>query len=151
MKDPFDTVEALEKSHQKLISLLEKHLANPANVTVDSGEVAKVIALKLPNFSGIIEEVRKERQAAELAIKSIPTTVEVKGSFYGFTSQQSFFTYWLTMVFTISICSYVAFRSTDDERVNQFKQQVESFRQNNPKVADKYFGNWYQRNIGSKF
>jgi hypothetical protein len=151
MIDPFDELAALRKSHNELIDLLKKNLAIPPSYTVNSEKIAEILAAKIPNPTGIVEAIKKERESFEVTVNRIPKSLEVKGSFYGFTSQKPFLAYWILMIFTVFVSCVFIFKSTDDERVKEFRHQVEDFRRKNPKIADKYFGNWYQRNLESKF
>jgi hypothetical protein len=149
MTDPFEELTALRKSHHELIDLLKKSLANPPNYTINSEKVAEILAMKIPNPVGIAEAIKKERESFEDTVKRIPKSLEIKGSFYGFTSQKPFLAYWMLMIFTVFLSASFYFRSTDNEQIKEYKRLVEDFRGKNPKLADKYFGNWYERNIES--
>jgi predicted CopG family antitoxin len=149
MTDPFAALIILTKKNEELIDLVKKSLANPPNYTINSERVAEILATKIPNPTGIVEAIKKERESFADTVNRIPKSLEIKGSFYGFTSQEPFLAYWILMIFTVIMSCYFTFRSTDDERVKEFRHQVEEFRRNNPKVADKYFGSWYERNIES--
>lgn len=147
MTDPFAALTILTKKNEELIDLVKKSLANPPNYTINSEKVAEILAQKIPNPTGIVEAIKKERESFSDTVNRIPKSLEIKGSFYGFTSQEPFLAYWILMIFTVIMSCYFTFRSTDDERVKEFRHQVEEFRRKNPATADKYFGSWYERNI----
>ena len=102
-----------------------------------------------PNSTGIIEAIAKEIKSLEVTVNRIPKSIEVKGDVYGFTSQKPLLAYWMLMIFTVFLSASFYFRSSDNEQIKEYKRLVEDFRRKNPKLADKYFGNWYQRNIES--
>lgn len=102
-----------------------------------------------PNSTGIIEAIAKETKSLEGTVNRIPKSIAVKGDFHGFTSRKPFLAYWGLMFFTVFLSAYFYFRSSDNEQIKEYKRLVEDFRRKNPKLADKYFGNWYQRNIES--
>jgi hypothetical protein len=149
MIDPFDEITALKNSHHELVDLLKKNLANPPKFTVDSASVAEILAQKIPNPTGMVEAIAKEIKSLEVTVNRIPKSIEVKGDVYGFTSQKPLLAYWMLMIFTVFLSASFYFRSSDNEQIKEYKRLVEDFRQKNPKLADKYFGNWYQRNIES--
>ncbi len=104
----------------------------------------------LPRSTGMAEVIQKELQSFDNTVNRIPKSVEIKGDFYGFTSQKPLLAYWMLMIFMVMLTCAFYFSTSDDERVIEYKHLVEDFRQKNPKLADKYFGNWYQRNVGTK-
>ena len=147
MIDPFDEITALKNSHHELNDLLKKNLANPPKFTIDSASVAEILAQKIPNPTGMVEAIAKEIKSLEATVNRIPKSIAVKGDFYGFTSKKPFWAYLILMIFIVVISCYFTFRSSDNEQIKEYKRLVEDFRRKNPKLADKYFGNWYQRNI----
>ena len=151
MIDPFEEIVALRKSHDTLIALVQTSLDQPPHWTINSQSVAEQLSQKVPDPQETLKQVKAVEERIRQMRNSLPSSIPVKGEFYGFTSWKVFLSYWGVLVITIVAAAYVSFRASDDERVKEYKGLVEDYRRNNPKVADKYFGNWYQRNIGSHF
>jgi hypothetical protein len=151
MTDPFDEITALRKSHEELKQLLQKSLNQPPRWTIDSTSIAEHLIQRVPNPLKTLEEIELVERNVRQTLNSFPKSVPIRGDFYGFTSKKPFFAYLMLMIFmAIMTCTFY-FKSSDDERLKEYQHLVEEFRRKNPKLADKYFGNWYERNIESNF
>lgn len=147
MIDPFEEIAALRKSHDKVIDLLQKSLNQPPRWTIDSKAIAEQLSQRVPNPSDTLEQIQVIERNVRQTLNSFPKSIPIKGEFYGFTSKKTFFSYWGLLVLTIFIAFYISFRASDDEQIKDYKRLVENFGRKNPKLANKYFGTWYNRNI----
>ena len=147
MTDPFDEIAALRKSHEELKQLLQKSLNQPPRWTIDSTAIAEQLSQRVPNPIETLERIQLTERNMIQVLHNFPKSIPISGEFYGFTSKKTFFSYWGLLVLTILVAFYVSFRASDDEQIKDYKRLVEDFGRKNPKLANKYFGTWYERNI----
>ncbi len=147
MIDPFDEIAALRKSHEELNQLIQKSLNQPPRWTIDSNAIAEQLSQRVPNPVDTLEQIKLTERNMIQVLHNFPKSIPIKGEFYGFTNRKTFFSYWGMLVLIVFVAFYVSFRQTDNEQIKDYKRLVEDFHRKNPKVANKYFGSWYERNI----
>ena len=147
MTDPFDEITALRKSHEELKQLLQKSLNQPPRWTIDSKSIAEHLIQRVPNPVETLERIESVERNVQQTLNRFPKSVPISGEFYGFTSRKTFFSYWGMLALTMLVAFYFSFRASDDERLKEYKRLVEEFGRKNPKLANKYFGSWYERNL----
>ncbi|MEA5462046.1 hypothetical protein VB796_23445 [Arcicella sp. LKC2W] len=147
MTDPFEEITSLRKSHEELKQLLQKSLNQPPRWTIDSKAIAEHLSQRVPNPVDTLEQIQLVERNVRQTLNSFPKSIPIRGEFYGFTSKKTFFSYWGMLAVTMLVAFYFSFRASDDERLKEYKRLVEEFGSKNPKLANKYFGSWYERNL----
>ena len=146
MTDPFEEITALRKSHEELKDLVKKQLVTPPQWRIDTQAVANHLSKQIPDVSGVLSAVERERREIERLVTKVPESISIRGDFYGFSSEKPFILYWGVMFLTIVISAYLIFRSSDNEEIKRLKEEkaaleyeINYFKERNPKLGDKYF------------
>lgn len=146
MTDPFEEITALRKSHDELKDLVKKQLVTPPQWRMDTQAVATHLAKQIPDVSGVLSAVERERKEIERLVNKVPDSIPIRGDFYGFSSEKPFIFYWGAMILTILVAAFFIFRSSDNEEIKRLKEEKASlefeinyFVERNPKLGNKYF------------
>ncbi len=122
--------------------LLEKVLKKPipsSQVQIDHKTISDLILKQLGDPAAAI---KSEMTNFYWRVKEIPTSIKIRGDFYGFTGWRPFVYYIITLILLAYIASFSWMHNSDNEVVKRLTKQIEIFAEQNPKTAKKYFSDF---------
>lgn len=132
---------AIIETLTKEVSALKAQVNNPKPINLDSQNVAKHL---MPHIDTSLQSIKTKTQELTQVVNQIPKEINSR-KIHGITANTMT---WLSIVFFSLLSGFwIAPKVVQDAecRVTRFQlerreQQIQEFRNKNPKSADKYFG-----------
>lgn len=151
LKGMGDQQKQIIAQNKELANLIKQHLTRPVPAPVVEHELlAKHMAELMGDPEGRIKQANSEFGASVngflQSVRAVPSSVPIRGEFYGFTSWKPCLVYCLMLVLFAFMAAYSWRYNSDDEKVIRLQKdrivlnaEMEVFKKNNPVLTDKYF------------
>jgi hypothetical protein len=133
-------IEALTKE----VSALKSQVNSPKPINLDSEKVAKHLMPHIPHIENSLQSIQTKMQELTAVVSKIPKEINNKEE-WGINLGTKV---WMSVVFFSLVCGFwlapKAVQKAEYEatkfRLERKEQQIQDFKNKNPKLGDKYFG-----------
>lgn len=139
--------------NDELADLIKQYLKKPLPapvIEIDYEQLAKHVTNLMGDPAGLINQAStkldNKLNGFIKSAESVPSSVPIRGDFYGFTGWKPCAAYCLTLALFAGMAAYSWHYNSDSEKVNRLNRdrtiinaEMELFKKNNPALTDKYF------------